>query len=155
MKKLDLGRTINTLANIGVIAGIIFLAVELNQNNELLELEARATYSEYRQNGWDRISSDPQLVDMFIKDRNGQTLTESEEFRLSAFWMGYLIRLEFEYLHFDDFFDRNQSIRRSFNAYPSFRKTWDGTTSGSRSAGKDNFSEEFVRHLEQHVKTSG
>lgn len=32
MRKLDLGQIINTLANLGVIAGIIFLAVELNQN---------------------------------------------------------------------------------------------------------------------------
>jgi hypothetical protein len=35
MKKLELGRTINTIANLGVIAGIIFLALELNQNNQL------------------------------------------------------------------------------------------------------------------------
>jgi len=47
MKKIDLGQTLNTLANVGVIAGIVFLAVELNQNNEFLELEARATLSEY------------------------------------------------------------------------------------------------------------
>lgn len=46
MKKFDFGQTLNTLANAGVVAGIIFLAVELNQNNELLELEARATLSE-------------------------------------------------------------------------------------------------------------
>lgn len=32
MKKIDLGQTINTFANIGVIAGIVFLAFELQQN---------------------------------------------------------------------------------------------------------------------------
>ena len=41
MKKIDLGRTIGILANLGVIAGIIFLGVELRQNNELMEAEAR------------------------------------------------------------------------------------------------------------------
>lgn len=30
MSKFNLGQSINTLANIGVIAGIVFLAVELN-----------------------------------------------------------------------------------------------------------------------------
>ena len=39
MKKIDLGQSITMLANIGVIAGIVFLAVELQQNNELLRVE--------------------------------------------------------------------------------------------------------------------
>lgn len=42
MRKLDMARTITTLANLGVIAGIVVLAVELNQNNQLLKMEARA-----------------------------------------------------------------------------------------------------------------
>ena len=41
MKKLDLGQTITILANIGVIAGIVFLGLEIRQNNELMAAEAR------------------------------------------------------------------------------------------------------------------
>jgi hypothetical protein len=33
MKKIDLGQSISILANLGVIAGIAFLAVEINQNS--------------------------------------------------------------------------------------------------------------------------
>ncbi len=40
MKGIDLGQTFQILANIGVIAGIIFLAVELRQNNEQLRLQS-------------------------------------------------------------------------------------------------------------------
>lgn len=40
MKKIELGQTIQILANIGVIAGIVFLAFELHQNNEQLELQS-------------------------------------------------------------------------------------------------------------------
>ena len=36
MKKPDLGQTITIFANLGVIAGIVFLGIELQQNNELL-----------------------------------------------------------------------------------------------------------------------
>ena len=35
MKKIDLGQAVSILANVGVLAGILFLAVELRQNNEL------------------------------------------------------------------------------------------------------------------------
>ena len=41
MKKLDLGQTITILANLGVIAGIVFLGIELQQNNEALGLQVR------------------------------------------------------------------------------------------------------------------
>ena len=41
MKKLDPGQVITIVANIGVIAGIVFLVVELRQNNQLMETEAR------------------------------------------------------------------------------------------------------------------
>ena len=43
MKKIDLGQAIGILANVGVIAGIVFLAVELRQNNELLATQITAT----------------------------------------------------------------------------------------------------------------
>jgi hypothetical protein len=39
MKKIDLAQTITILANVGVIAGIVFLALELNQNSNQLALE--------------------------------------------------------------------------------------------------------------------
>ena len=41
MKNLDVGQTITILANVGVIAGIILLAVEIDQNNQALGTQAR------------------------------------------------------------------------------------------------------------------
>jgi len=45
MKKIDLGQSISILANLGVIAGIVFLAFELRQNNELLI--AQTSYAQF------------------------------------------------------------------------------------------------------------
>ena len=44
LKKIDLGQTITILANLGVIAGIVFLAFELRQNNSLLETQIRSNF---------------------------------------------------------------------------------------------------------------
>jgi hypothetical protein len=41
LKKLDFGQTITIFANVGEIAGIVFLAFELQQNNEALGLQER------------------------------------------------------------------------------------------------------------------
>jgi len=70
VKNIDLGQTLNTFANVGVIAGIIFLAYELNQNNEFLELEAKATRVQINLDAWERLASDPALVALMMKDRN-------------------------------------------------------------------------------------
>ena len=55
MKKIDLGQTITILANLGVIAGIVFLAVELRQNNALLQAQSRSDQN-------DRIISNVEAV---------------------------------------------------------------------------------------------
>ena len=39
MKKIELGQTLGILANFGVIAGVIFLGVELHQNSELMRAQ--------------------------------------------------------------------------------------------------------------------
>ena len=41
MKKINLDRTIQIIANVGVIAGIVFLGMEINQNNEAMAVQAR------------------------------------------------------------------------------------------------------------------
>ena len=41
MKKLDLGQAISILANVGVIAGIVFLATEIAQTNEYMAAQDR------------------------------------------------------------------------------------------------------------------
>ena len=43
MKQIDIAQLVAILANIGVIAGIVFLGIELRQNNDLMRAEARAT----------------------------------------------------------------------------------------------------------------
>lgn len=45
MKTLDLGQKIGILANLGVIAGIVFLGYELRQNNENLLAQSRYTHA--------------------------------------------------------------------------------------------------------------
>lgn len=40
MKKLDTGQTLSILANVGVIVGIAFLAIEIQQNTRSLEVNA-------------------------------------------------------------------------------------------------------------------
>ena len=145
-------QTLNTLANVGVIAGIIFLAYELNQNNEFLELEAKATRVQITLDGWDRIASDPALVALMIKDRNEEVLTATEEMQLNAYWMGLFIRREWRFENFaDQLGQQTKPLLRLYQAYGSMRRAWEGAAGGAVSAGKDNFSPEFVAYMEKEL----
>jgi hypothetical protein len=63
MKKIDLGQMITILANIGVIAGIIFLAIELNQNTRQLALELEWQVNDRMiQNNRDLMGANPAAV---------------------------------------------------------------------------------------------
>ena len=80
MKKIDVGQIIGILANIGVIAGIIFLGFELRQNNEMLVVQAEMAVSENQTDTLLAIVLEPELIELMLKDE--QTLTEVERHRL-------------------------------------------------------------------------
>ena len=83
MKRIDFGQAVNTLANIGVIAGIVFLGFELRQNNELLQSQARSNLDQNRvamqQN---LIENAGGIADLVFKARAGETLSGAEGWRL-------------------------------------------------------------------------
>ncbi len=82
MKKIDLGQTLGILANFGVIAGIIFLGVELQQNNEFLATQARTERGAISREAGLRMLQNPDLRRATIKARSGGVLSEDERFLL-------------------------------------------------------------------------
>ena len=62
MKKIDLGQTAAVLANLGVIAGVLFLALELQQNNELIAAEGRLNRSNQVIETWNTLVTHPELA---------------------------------------------------------------------------------------------
>jgi hypothetical protein len=71
MKKIDLGQTINTLANVGVLVGIVFLAIEVSQNQASLE-EA---------NSINLIEARDETIQNF-RSRNATLLQDKELYRI-------------------------------------------------------------------------
>jgi hypothetical protein len=98
MKKFDLGQSINTLANVGVIAGIVFLGLELHQNNVQMEDQARFIRQESRFEAIEAVYSNPNLAAVIAKARGNQPLSADEEIQLSAFNSRVLLALERNYL---------------------------------------------------------
>jgi hypothetical protein len=73
-KKIDLGQAINTLANIGVILGIVFLALEINQNNRLLRAQAASSMVDARNEVRTLIVGSGEVAEFWARVASGEPL---------------------------------------------------------------------------------
>ena len=80
MKKLDLGQSIQILANIGVIAGIAFLAVQIRTNTATNRIAMYQASSENWMQLNGELATDVGLTELLEKAFSGQTL-DSIEYR--------------------------------------------------------------------------
>ena len=74
----DLGQIITLGANIGVIAGLVFLAVEIRQNNKFLAAQARYSLRQYRSDIADSLML-PHVLDATHKWARGEEITPEEK----------------------------------------------------------------------------
>jgi len=94
---MNLGQTASVLANLGVIAGIVFLAVELRQNNELMEAAARDAQNVRIQAYVEQRYTVPGLAEIILKARDGEPLTEVEDLKLFSRQLRQLRGFEAQY----------------------------------------------------------
>jgi hypothetical protein len=97
MKKIDLGQAIGILANLGVIAGILFLAIEIQQNNDLLSAQARATRTQVRLDAYELSVASPDLSRAEVKQQGGEVLTGYERASLMSADRAVLTRWQYVY----------------------------------------------------------
>jgi hypothetical protein len=153
MKKIDLGQTVNTLANVGVIAGIVFLAMELQQNNELMAADTRATVISMMTEMWSTAIEEEDLGPIFIKDRNDEPLTEVETLRANANWIRALLNADYVFRDAPELFPQQVAYwKQAYSVYGSLRRLWSsGSSDGA--ATTDMYSPEFVEYMTENVFT--
>ena len=81
-------------ANLGVLVGIIFLAVELRQNNENLATEVRATHFFSITDTWGMVAENPELAAAISKDFEKEELSSAENSQLQAYWVRVFLALQ-------------------------------------------------------------
>jgi hypothetical protein len=81
----DLGQTANTLANIGVIVGILLLVFELSQNRAMMLSQTRNEISRGVVELLSSPSTSVELAEAWAKARQGETLTPAQDVMLETF----------------------------------------------------------------------
>ncbi len=154
MKKIDLGQTVTILANIGVIAGIIFLAVELRQNNELLESQTPFNHTRLRMDVGGPLYQYPHLTEIVVKKSDGRALTAVEERMLVDVYGNIYSAWEWEFREYE----RGRLEELPINAYRR-SLTADLPGGGKLNPGlleywefrKGAHSDDFVRWFEANI----
>ena len=83
-----------------MIAGIAFLAVELHQNNRLLDAQVSHDLLRNRIDMRFDIYRDPEVARLDLKAANGETLDELEQHRVKNYSEATIIGFEWEYLQY-------------------------------------------------------
>jgi hypothetical protein len=130
MKKIDLGQTMSTVANIGVIAGIAFLAVELNQNRDLMRAQIRHELSLGAIDYLAREATNGELAEVVQKAYDNEPLNpvEARRFRYqTSAWFRYVEDVNYQYrngLYDDSEFATHRETWRGLLAIPAVRDHW-------------------------------
>ena len=85
MKKIDFGQSLSVLANLGVIAGILLLAYELNQNRQMMEAQMRHELSSSIADQLLVIASNAEFNDFIHRAESGEPLSGAERQRYSSY----------------------------------------------------------------------
>lgn len=131
----NLNKWLTLVANIGVVAGIIFLAIELRQNSKSTELQAAQSYMSISHELDFRIVDDPSLIALFLKSPEDRTAEDSfrmERWSFGVFrtWQnGYYLYLKEvldeelwsgQEVFMSDLLRRNDELRIYYQTHPEY-----------------------------------
>lgn len=146
MKKIDPIQLVTLLANIGVIIGIVFLAVEIRQNNDQLSAQTRNTLYELRADiQRDFINNVGGITEIILKERRGEPLTDVEIARLGSRRRHILRTLE--YMVRED----PEGVRLQINFMALMFRDNQLEDAWNEGLANGAYSTEFVTFIEEHV----
>ena len=145
MKKFDLVQATQILANLGVVVGIAFLALETDQNSRVTVAQTRLNLITIENDILSTLSEDEELVDLVLKGESGVELSPVQEFQFIAFYQRGFRVLEWVYLELPDERPR-VALRRVVLQTPLARRAWDSE--------KSVYDSDFVAFMEEGLPRS-
>jgi hypothetical protein len=139
-------RWITLGANIAVLIGIVFVALELRQNNELMAAEARFNRTTVSRDAWQSMAENGDYADILVRARKGETLSDTDEFRATASMMRYLVNMDWIYRELPPESPERKYVKKSMriaNTNPLFKRVW--------ADKKDYFSTSFVDWVDAEI----
>ena len=147
----NLNKWLTLVANIGVLAGIVFLGIELQQNTNMMQAQTRDSVNQNTNQAYNLLAGDLELADIIVRGNAGNLV-----FELNAEWLAYssfmsmgLRNWENEYYQYEqglfedsEFLPRKQAWGRYLLA-PGPRQVW--------ASVREDYSNNFRNVIDQLV----
>jgi len=143
MKKIDLGQTIGILANIGVLGGILLLAYELRQNNNLMAAEARFNRLTINVDQYTSRIEGPGLNELLLRAMEKEPLSPAEQARVEQFVMRAQLIREWSFKELPRTEIPIERWRQNTRAIEQYRTVFE--------RDRANLDPDFVRFMEENV----
>jgi hypothetical protein len=119
----------SAVTKFGALSGLLFFALELHQNSQQLEAQARYAQFEIQSYDTNRVFyENADLASILLKERSQQSLSELESFILRRHNVQMIRNWEFEFMESQrGILDSNFSINRwanNLNNNPARLETW-------------------------------
>jgi hypothetical protein len=150
MKKIDFVQTVQILANLGVIAGIAFLALELRQNNELLRSSSRQALLDH---DLSLVESGMPYAELWERASKPEPLSFADQYRFSLQMIAEMRSREYEFFQYkaglldEDVWFSYRAILRVTLGDERGRKWWN-------TVGADQFDPGFRRMVNDYIADS-
>lgn len=119
------------LANIGVIAGIVFLAIEIRQNSDAVRAQTRAQLAEGVTELFSVNMNDQEYADVLMRGNNVEELSPVERYqyyRHRSAWIHYWNNVAYQYqmgmYDESEFTHQISTIRNDNETYPGLKVHW-------------------------------
>lgn len=95
MKQIDLGQTLGVLANLAVVAGIIFLAIQIREERDYAVVENTTIVGHGMADWMSSVAHDRDRADIIFRgSQDFQSLTEIEQFEFDLLMRSWIMRVE-------------------------------------------------------------
>jgi hypothetical protein len=153
----NINKWLTLAANLGVLAGIVFLAIEVQQNNNMMRAQTRDAMTDKLMNWYASIDSNQYTASTFIKGNSGQELDENsgEGLAYSFMVLGNLHMWENELYQYQmGLFDEEEFVSRKalwkyiLKINPGYTSVWQSGFAGQYSQDFKEIIEEFISEIQ-------
>ena len=135
------------ITNIGVLGGLLLLAFELRQNNELMEADARMNRTAMSVDAWRFFAENGDLVELRERENSGEELSNAEIRRVNSAVMSVFVIVAWTFAELSeessDLRQVREVQRHNFANSPEYRRVWE--------TRKSTFDPAFVHWMEENV----
>jgi hypothetical protein len=149
LKKIGLGQSLEILAHVGVLTGIIFLVIEINQNTAMIEAEMTQSRTESAMSEAQALYNSEYLPEIFVAIRKGEPLTDVQIERTRHWFRGFNRNLDNQLRQYqrgllcDDILRSVDSAVRANAEAPIFREMWEST--------RLTFTDEYISFVDKII----